>query len=256
MTTSLHTEQETSELPLERFLPLQGTLNTRDLGGMPLAGGGHTRQGRLLRSDGLFSLTDDDVAALLALPLRTVVDLRGDQELEREPSRLLNRTGVDVRNIQVWGHIEAKDGRPADRFDITAFYLAALDHSGAAFADAVTVLADAEGAALFHCTAGKDRTGLLAALMLEAVGVDRETVIADFALTHDRIGPLRERLLAAAERDGVARSDFERLLGATPDLIEPALDHLDSRYGGAVAYLGRAGVGDQTLDALRDKLVG
>lgn len=240
----------------ERFLTLQGTLNTRDLGGLPLAGGGHTRHGRLLRSDGLFGLTDDDIALLLALPLRTVVDLRGDKELEREPSRLLNRGGVDVRNIQVWGHIEAQDGRPADRYDITAFYLAALDHAGPAFAQAVTVLADAEDAALFHCTAGKDRTGLLAALMLEIVGVDRATVIEDFALTHDRIGPLRERLLAAAERDGVPRSDFERLLGATPDLIEPALAHLDSRYGGAVAYLGGAGVSDETFEALRRKLVG
>src|SRR5690606_17040850 len=124
----------------ERFLTLQGTLNTRDLGGLPLAGGGHTRHGRLLRSDGLFGLTDDDIALLLALPLRTVVDLRGDKELEREPSRLLNRGGVDVRNIQVWGHIEAQDGRPADRYDITAFYRAALDHAGPAFAEAVTVL--------------------------------------------------------------------------------------------------------------------
>lgn len=250
------TEPHNDDQPRDRFLPLQGTLNTRDLGGLPLGNGGHTLHGRLLRSDGPIGLTDDDVAALLALPLSTVVDLRGDQELEREPSRLLNRAGVDVHNIQVWGHIEAGGGRPADRYDITAFYVAALDHAGQAFADAVKVLAEARGAALFHCTAGKDRTGLLAALMLESVGVDRDTVIADFALTHDRIGPLRERLLADAERNGVARSDFQRLLGATPDLIVPALDHLDARHGGAVAYLARAGVSEDTFAALRDKLVG
>lgn len=238
-----------------RFLPLEGTLNTRDLGGLPLASGGRTRSGKLLRSDGPMGLTDADMELLLALPLTTVVDLRQDYELERDPSRLAGRNDLHVLNIEVWGHVDASDDRPADRYDITAFYLAALDHAGPAFARAVTVLAEAEGAALFHCTAGKDRTGLLAALVLETVGVDRDTVIADFALTHDRIGPLRERLLAQAERNGVARSDFQRLLGATPDLIIPALDHLDARHGGAVAYLRRAGIGDGTFAALRAKLV-
>ncbi|HZJ08821.1 MAG TPA: tyrosine-protein phosphatase [Trueperaceae bacterium] len=242
--------------PHDRFLDLEGTLNTRDLGGLPLRGGGYTLHGKLFRSDGPIGLTAADVEALLALPLSTVIDLRQGHELEREPSRLLDRPGVDVRNIEVWSHIDANGERPADKYDITAFYLAAIDHAGSAFANAVTVLAEAEGAALFHCTAGKDRTGLLAALMLEAVGVDRDTVIADFALTHDRIGPLRERLLADAERNGVARTDFQRLLGATPELMVPALDHLDARHGGAAAYLRRAGVSDAAMTSLRTKLAG
>lgn len=254
--TDPHAAAELAPAP-ERFLPLQGTLNTRDLGGLPVAAGGVTRYGRFFRSDGPLALTDADVAMLLELPLTTVIDLRQGQELEREPSRLLDRPGVDVHNIEVWSRIEAGGGqRPADRFDITAAYLAALDYAAGAFADAVAVLAEAQGAALFHCTAGKDRTGLLAALVLEAVGVDRDTVISDFALTHDRIGPLRERLLAQAELDGYARSDFQRLLGATPDLMIPALEHLDAKYGGAVDYLAQAGVQDETFDALRRKLVG
>src|SRR5690606_34043434 len=155
-------------------------------GGLPLATGGVTKRGRFFRSDGPFALTDDDVELLLELPLTTVIDLRQGQELEREPSRLAARPGVDVHNIEVWSRIEASGGsRPADRFDITAAYLAALDHAGEAFAEAVTVMAGAAGASLFHCTAGKDRTGILAALILEAVGVDRDTVIDDFSLTHE-----------------------------------------------------------------------
>jgi len=240
----------------ERFLPLRGTLNTRDLGGLDVVGGGRTRFGVLLRSDVPMELTEDDLRLLHGLPLTTVIDLRQAYELERDPSRLSAIPRLHVHNVEVWGHIEGTGDEPADRFDITAFYIAALDHAGPGFARAVRILADAEGAALFHCTAGKDRTGLLAALVLESVGVARDTVIADFALTHDRIGPLRERLLLDAERRGIPRSDFVRLLGATPDLIGPALRHLDARYGGAEAYLRRAGVDDATLERLRAKLVG
>ncbi|HEX7001930.1 MAG TPA: tyrosine-protein phosphatase [Trueperaceae bacterium] len=239
-----------------RFLPLEGTLNTRDLGGLPAGGGRVTLPGRVLRSDGPASLTDADLSLLSRLPLTTVVDLRGKRECEREPSRFLSHPGVNVHNVEVWSHIDAAGQHPTDRFDITAFYLAALDHAGPAFAEATRLIADAPGASLFHCSAGKDRTGLLAALLLEAVGVDRATVLEDFALTEDRIGPLRQRLLDQAERDGVARTEFVRLLGATPDLMAPALDHLDARYGGALPYLSGIGVSEDTLEKLEKKLVG
>ena len=237
-----------------RFLPLHGTLNTRDLGGLDLVSGGRTRLGVMVRSDVPMELTEADLRLLQGLPLTTVIDLRQVYELERDPSRLARLDHVAVHNVEIWGHIDGSGDEPADRFDITAFYIAALDHAGPGFARAVRLLAAAEGAALFHCTAGKDRTGLLAALVLETVGVDRDTVIADFALTHDRIGPLRERLLIDAEARGIPRADFVRLLGATPDLIGPALRHLDERYGGAVAYLQHVGVDDATLERLRAKL--
>lgn len=246
----------TDRLHDSRFVPLAGTLNTRDLGGLPLVGGGSTLPGRLLRSDCPFGLTDADLELLARLPLTTVVDLRQAHELERDPSRLAGRPDVTVHHVEIWGHIDAAGDQPADVYDITAFYIAALNHAPPAFAEAVTHLANANGVALFHCTAGKDRTGLLAALMLEVVGVDRQTVIDDFALTHDRIDPLRVRLIEDAEQRGVARSDFERLLGATPDLLEPALAHLDERFGGALAYLEAAGVSEATFAALREKLVG
>lgn len=245
-----------SQAHSHRFLPLAGTLNTRDLGGLPVSGGGYTLSGRLLRSDAPFELTDADLDLLASLPLTTVVDLRQEMEIARDVSRLTRLPGVAVHNVEVWGYIDEAGDQPADRFDITAFYIAALNHAPKAFAETTRLLAEAEGVALFHCTAGKDRTGLVAALLLEAVGVDRQTIIDDFALTHDRIGPLRIRLLADAEQRGIPRTDFERLLGATPDLLEPALAHLDARFGGAVDYLAAAGVSDETFAALSRKLVG
>ena len=84
---------------------------------------------------------------------------------------------------------------------------------------------------------------------------ERAVVIEDFVLTHDRIETVRTRLMADAIRRGVDPEQFARLLGATPDLIEPALDHLDRRFDGAEAYLRAAGVDDATLARLRAKLV-
>lgn len=239
-----------------RFVPLAGTLNTRDLGGLPVAGGGTTRSGVFYRSDIPMALGAADIQQLKRLGLSTVVDLRQPYELERDPNSLASEGGIDYRNVEIWGRIDDAQDQPADPFDITAFYLRALDHAGEAFVQVLTVLADAPGAALFHCTAGKDRTGLVAALLLESVGVERDVIVDDFALTHDRIGPLRERLLADAEKQGVKREDFARLLGATPDLLGPALEHLSEHHGGAVTYLERHGLAPATLDTLRRKLAG
>jgi len=239
-----------------RFLPLTGLLNARDLGGLPLVGGGLTRPGHLLRSDAPLALGPEDLEHLAHFGLTTVVDLREAHELAREPSGLSGHDGIAVEHVEVWSLINASGVEPTDPWDITGFYLAALDHAGPAFATATRLLADAEGAALFHCTVGKDRTGLLALLILEAVGVTRAAVIEDFALTEPRIGPIRERLLLEAEGRGIARRDFVRLLGATPDLIEPALAHLDERHGGAEAYLLRHGIGAPSLTRLRRKLRG
>lgn len=238
-----------------RFIALNGTLNTRDLGGLPVVGNGKTHSGVFYRSDIPMQLAEADFERLHDLGLRTVIDLRQPQELERDPNSLATHSDIDYQNVEIWGHIDAAGAQPSDPFDITAFYIRALDHAGSAFVRVLTLLADAPGAALFHCTAGKDRTGLVAALLLEAVGVDRATIVEDFALTHDRIEPLRQRLLADAEGRGIKRSDFARLLGATPDLIGPALEHLDARFGGAIGYLESNGLTPETLEKLRHKLV-
>jgi len=239
-----------------RFVPLPGTLNARDLGGLPLAGGGTTRHGQLLRSDVPLRLDERGREPLLRLGIRTVVDLREAFEAERDRNALVGHDGIAVHRVEVWRLINDSGVTPDDPWSITGFYLSALDHAGTAFAQAVRVLAEAEGAALFHCTAGKDRAGLLALLVLEVVGVTRAAVIEDFALTEARIGPIRERLTADAELRGIPRADFERLLGATPDLIEPALAHLDQAHGGAEAYLRRHGADAATIDRLRAKLSG
>jgi protein-tyrosine phosphatase len=239
----------------DRDLGLSECLNARDVGGLPLAGGGRTRRGVLLRSDALLTLSPIDAERLARLPLTTVIDLRQPDERERHPSALLGQAHLRVFHVEIWQPIHDAGRAPADPWDLAALYEAALDHAAPAFARAVDIVSQAPGATLVHCTAGKDRTGLLAALVLEAVGVDRGAVIDDYTLTHERIHPLRERLLVDAEARGIARRDFARLLGASAVTLAGALAYLDVRFGGACAYLRRAGVAEPTLGRLRARLV-
>lgn len=199
------------------------------------------------------ALTRADFDALAQRRLTTVVDLRGPMELKRDISSLQSWEGLSWHHVEVWGHIDDSNN-PKDRFSIVAFYLAAIDHAGKAFAQAVNILADAEGSALFNCTVGKDRTGLLALMLLEVAGVPTEVIVDDYALTHDRIDSIRQRLLADAEKNGVAREDMASLLGATPEQLQAAISHLHNRHGGSVEYLTRYGVSQEALQRIRSKL--
>jgi protein-tyrosine phosphatase len=239
----------------DRLVALTASCNTRDLGGLPLAQGGTTARGVLIRSDLPLELSEPDRRLLARLGVTTVVDLREPLEHGRDPSAFADLGFVTLHLVDVWHGVRDGDWPLADPWDLRRLYLAAIDRSGEAFASAIRHLAAADGAAVFHCTAGKDRTGLLAALVLESVGVPREAVIADYALTHECIDPIRRRLLDDAERRGVRREDFVRLLDATPDILAGALEHLDRRFGGATTYLLGAGLEQDAVDRLRARLV-
>jgi protein-tyrosine phosphatase len=240
---------------VERALRLSGSVNCRDLGGLPVSAGGRTRFGVLLRSDALLALTPEDAELLHRLPLTTVIDLRQEGERTRDRSALSGRDGIAEHHVPIWQPIHDAGRQPSDPWDLSAWYHAALDHAGAAFALSVERLAASTGASLFHCTVGKDRTGLLAALVLESVGVGRGDVVADYVLTHERIDPIRTRLVADAEARGIDRADFIRMLGADADTLTSALKHLDRRHGGAEAYLLAAGVREESLARLSSRLV-
>ena len=163
----------------DRRIALPGTQNLRDLGGYPAAGGGTVRWRTLLRSDALHRLDDAGRAALGGLGLRTVIDLRTDQEVEAAPSAL-DGTGARTFHIPLFSD-EAISRLPPER---AAIYRYMIDDCGAAIAAAVGRLC-AGGAlpGLIHCTAGKDRTGLVAALVLDVIGVPDELIAADYAMS-------------------------------------------------------------------------
>jgi protein-tyrosine phosphatase len=255
------------ELAAERLLPLEGAQNFRDLGGYPARGGRRVRWGRVFRSDSLSALSETDLAVLERTGLRLVCDFRGEDEVRAEPNRLAGRAPFDYwhhplgdRSVQPaeWRRrFEAGDFGEIDASWLTRSYRRMIDECAAEIGAVLRRLAREAGRpAVLHCTAGKDRTGVAVALLLLLLGVPREWVIEDYALT----AVYTEGRIRAAERffreRGIEPARVRALLGSEPGTLAAALDHLEAAHGGAERWAAeRAGLGDEELAALRDALL-
>jgi protein tyrosine/serine phosphatase len=241
------------------WVELAGADNVRDLGGLPVRDGRRTRRASLLRSGTLQHLTEDDVRVLVEeIGLRTVVDLRLADEAEREGSALHGVDGVAYLSLPLWSADRVRaDAVAYAEMDIVDHYLAFLDGSAETVVTAARTFADPDRLpAVFHCAAGKDRTGVLAAVLLDAVGVTHEAIVADYARTEERIDAIRARLaqLETYRRmRAVARGTGT--MTADADTMRRFLDHLTTRYGGGAGYLAAHGATDDDLDALTAALV-
>jgi protein-tyrosine phosphatase len=247
----------------DRRVPFEGIRNFRDLGGYRTRGGGVVRWGLVFRADALHGLSAGDLVLYEQLGLSTVYDLRRDVEREHLPNPVPSRPlaivsepvgGGSIVITSAAERLTAADGEQVLR----DLYVGLIDHAAAQIGELIGGLA-APGClpALFHCHAGKDRTGIVAALLLEALGVQREAVLDDYELT----GRYRRR----EHQD----TSFQRLVdaGMTPEAaagvlssprwaMDQALADLDHRYDGVEAYLtGPAGVSPADLQTLRERLV-
>jgi protein tyrosine/serine phosphatase len=245
----------------ERWIELEGADNTRDLGGLAVADGGRTRFRRLLRAGTLQDLTPDDVAYLTEdLGVGTVVDLRLTDEAAREGSALSGIRAVRYFSLPLSSAGNVRSDIVADgaEMDIVGHYVALLEGSAANIVTAARIFADdMSGPAIFHCAAGKDRTGVLAAVVLDAVGVSREAIIADYALTGQRMKQISARLLRLATyRDMRALSrGIKGAATADEESMAAFLDELHSRYGNGADYLTAHGMTSTELAALRAAIV-
>lgn len=234
-----------------RLIPLPGTLNARDLGGYPTSDGGTVRWRTLLRSDALHRLDDAGRAALAGFGLRTVVDLRTDEEARSAPSAL-DGTGARIFHVPLF-RAEALGALPPE---LAAVYRHMIDDRGAAIAEAVGRLSG-PGAlpGLIHCSAGKDRTGLLAAVVLDVVGVPDEIIAADYAMSAEYIDADTAQVVSRIQAiSGGQRLDLG-LLGSPPELILEALARVRGQAGSAAGYLVRHGLPRSAVDSLRRALV-
>ena len=238
-----------------RFVPLTGCSNFRDLGGLPTVHGTPTTWGRVFRSDTLQELTDDDVKRVLHdVGLHTIIDLRTSREIQNEGRGPLEAEAVDYVHIPFIADLEVQDEVPdAVERDVLADYVHMLDTAGHLIAEAVHTIAITSGPVVFHCAAGKDRTGILAALTQSLVGVPRDVVVGDYELTNQVIEDICERL---------ARFDTYTNVKVNPpshfrcrrEVMEGFLDVLDERHGGADGWARDMGVPAEDLTSLRNLL--
>jgi protein-tyrosine phosphatase len=236
----------------DRRIDLPGTQNLRDLGGYPAAGGRTVRRRTLLRSDALHRLDDAGRAALARLGLRTVIDLRTDQEVQAAPSAL-DGTGARTFHVPLFSD-EAISRLPPER---AAIYRYMIDDCGTAIAEAIGRLCASDALpGLIHCTAGKDRTGLVVALVLDVTGVPDEFIAADYAMSaayHDPVTAQAIRRVRAAS--GVGRWLDLGALGASPQVITTALARVRGQAGSVAGYLMQHGLTRPELGRLSRALL-
>jgi protein-tyrosine phosphatase len=250
-----------TELVRDRLVPFEGAHNFRDLGGYPSHLGGFTRWGVLYRAGGLHLMTEGDLAEFDRLGIGTVIDLRRDDERELMPDPmptvhicLMSRV-IENRPMPAHGTLVDHDHGVAF---MQSLYAGLLEHAAIEIGGLFRAVAAADGTpTVFHCTAGKDRTGTVAALLLLWLGVDREDVLDDFELTDRYV--TREHHEALFQRmleRGMGPEAAAGMLAAPRASMAAALDLLDATYGGIEAYLrGPAGVDDATLARVRGLLL-
>jgi len=242
-------------------LEWEGCLNVRDLGGLPTENGGRTRLGSVVRADNIRKLTDGGWQALADHGVRRIVDLRWPEELAEDPPRHI---AVEVVHVSVLGaaydeaYVAELDAHLHSHDDVADHYAWSyvdfLERYRDRFGDAFAAIAAADGTVVVHCMGGKDRTGIVSALLLRLAGVSHEAIGEDYAITAVNLEPSTSVWVQAIE-DERERAKWEKLRDTPAVAMVRVLEEIERRYGDVASYLRAAGLDDAQLDRLRERLV-
>ncbi|MBI3958104.1 MAG: tyrosine-protein phosphatase [Chloroflexi bacterium] len=235
--------------------------NARDVGGLRVAGGGRIRPRALIRSDILARLTPAGKQALIDYGVKTVIDLRAPEQVAEEPSAFSENSQNPTEPLYHILPLENRDSPAISQIDNAPnraeSYGLMLDNFQPEVAAIVRAVANAEaGGVLLHCHAGKDRTGVVIALLLGLVGVSDGEIAADYAASEERLWPLFRRMEAAVAGDPAQLAALQsKIPTASPETILAVLAHLRQRYGGVYDYLLAAGLTEDELGRIRRRLI-
>lgn len=222
-----------------RRYPMKGIANFRDLGGYA-CNGGMTKWGVFFRSTSLHKAVEEDVAIMKRVGISRILDLRYPGEREEKPDVPVK--GAEWMGISLLGTIPVEDldvnDEEEDTKTLINMYRQIIASSRAEIKDSVQAMIQAEGPALFHCAAGKDRTGILAMLLLGAVGVSREDIIADYEISHHYI-----------------RSFTEDISGSHGSNMQKLFDEIVEEWGSVTGFLQECGISQKELSRLNEKFV-
>lgn len=259
---------------------IDGLYNFRDTGGLPIAGGGVTQPGVLYRSASLAEVTPRGLDAFASTKVGVVVDYRTTVERDAAPDRLPTSRPIQLVNLsllqgamsQMTENLVPPGGSPdPDQIaraleslpTLGELYTGMLQSGVAQFVKTARLIAaetpGAPAGVLVHCTAGKDRTGVATALMLEAAGVVREAVVADYASSQQHLaGEWADGMLQRVQTMGVPLTPRLKTLitGTPPEAIEEALSWVENEHGGAAGYLRAGGLTTTELHLLQTRFTG
>jgi protein-tyrosine phosphatase len=237
-----------------------GLLNARDLGGHPTEDGGETRWDSIVRADSVRQLSDEGWKAVVDYGVRTVVDLRSDEELAADPPAELPVDAVhvpffDEERDDVREQVEeASEAAPDHATATREVYLLFLEHFRTNVAAAIRAVGRApDGGVVVHCHGGKDRTGLVTAFLLRLAGVPIEEIATDYALSEKRLRTRHETWFAAAA-DEAELARLHRIAATPKSSMVEVLEELERRYGSIEGYLRAGGVTDEELRRARGRL--
>ncbi|GAA3413754.1 tyrosine-protein phosphatase [Paenibacillus hodogayensis] len=237
----------------ERILSVQGAYNVRDLGGYATKEGDTTNWGTFYRADGLHQLSDESRAHLTERGIASVIDLRHAKEVEEKQNVFADYAGVDYHNISLINPTSLANSQVRSLGDL---YIGMLEGSQTELAQIFALLAESgDSAVLYHCTAGKDRTGVVSALLLALADVPQETIIEDYSLTADCLTPLMDEL-RRGRPDGIPAEMYEHFIGCDAGNMVMMLEHLTEKYANAEGYLCAIGLSEAQILALKGRLVG
>ena len=248
------------DLDPRRHLDLEGTYNTRDIGGYPTQDGRQTRWGRLLRSDSLHQLPIRSQAALLDYGIRTIIDLRRSQQIQRTPNVFFGSEEVAYYHQNMVGDMALPERaeipttlEPFERRYRT--YCLVIDRRQSQIHDTLAILAAPDSLpALVHCAGGKDRTGIITALALGLAGAPVETIAQDYGLTARFT---HARYLEANPEISATNYTWKdhRKVSCPPEAMLGVFRHLEECYGGVEGYVRTLGLTQAQIESLRNGLI-
>jgi protein-tyrosine phosphatase len=228
---------------MRRFL-LSNTLNTRDLGGYSIDCGRITAYKVFLRSDVPIQVSDDDIELLLSNNITTIVDLRSDDETQSKPCVLKNDKNFEYYHCKIYG-----DGYlPESIEEVPISYFKMVDEQKTIL-NAMRVFAKAKGGVLYHCTAGKDRTGVISALLLLLVDVSKTDILADYQISRVYLDSMLQQFCKSNKNVDI------NVITPKVEYMEKFLDMFQQRYNSVEEYFSQIGLSGSEIMGLKKKLI-
>ena len=241
-----------------RLLELEGCHNFRDLGGYPTEDGRRVRWRTLFRADGLQDLSEKDVTRLRdEIGLGDIIDLRSSQELRLDGRGRLESEPIRYHHLPLFDNAASAGGSvPSPPFTSLAdLYLGLIEQAMEPIGRVLSTLAGTNTPAVYHCAAGKDRTGVVSAVILGLVGVAKELIVADYAATQDNLDAIVERLHSSDGYQHVWEELPPDTLHADPKTMVALLAGIEDRYDGAEGYARSTGLKKEELESLRERVL-